>query len=767
MKKTMKKYSILLGAAFGLFALASCQKEVDVNIPDTDVVKHVPFELSADISKTRTTIDPETWEMDWENGDILYAVTEDEEWGAAYKDDNPGETIADFTYSGGKFATTKTISDGEHVFHFLYTANESQRSYHRGAATSFSLASTQSEDASNPTVALKMNDVLAGKVTATTPTTFANVSMEHLFTLMKVTLKNKTGEDISINKFKISADGANLSGIFNVLFDQNTPYVTLKQSEKSYVIVEITNGAIAAGGELPVYFVMAPVPSFTGDITMTAEDENGIVYSKTNTITNAVSFEAGKYNTANFSLMGNPTVLLTPETLEPFSKDGGVQTISVTTRQFAGTPTITATTDNSVFEASVSEDNVVTVSVASHTTDAETGILTITAAYGTQVVTKTVDLRQESGLSYTDKTFFMESFGGTDSSLGTGSADFASDNEGWAVDNAFLAGTGAHSARFGTSSKKGIATTPSIVVKNNSFDYSGAQLKLTFKAAAWDGSSERTNLKVYATGASLSGSALSNGQISTAKGEWTDYELTISDFTGSSFTLTFEGVVASNARFFLDEVYVYYGSTPKLNPGISFDEEEYTAYIGKAFTAPTLNNPHNLSVTYSSSNTSVAEVNSTTGAVTIKGQTEGATTTITATFAGDNTYEYATASYVLTLATKPAGGTVTFVAGTDVSSTTSITKDGVTISLSSGTLSRSDNYRVYANNTMTISCASNITNIEITTVSATNNNSTQLSTEEGTYTASGTSGSWEGSAQSVVFTAAKQCQMTQIEVTYE
>ena len=162
----MKKYSIILGVAFSLFALASCQKEVDVNIPDTDVVKHVPFELSADISKTRTTIDPETWEMDWENGDILYAVTEDEEWGAAYKDDNPGETIADFTYSGGKFSTQKTITDGEHVFHFLYTANESQRSYHRGAATSFSLASTQSEDASNPTVALKMNDVLAGKVTA-------------------------------------------------------------------------------------------------------------------------------------------------------------------------------------------------------------------------------------------------------------------------------------------------------------------------------------------------------------------------------------------------------------------------------------------------------------------------------------------------------------------------------------------------------------------------------------------------------------------------
>ena len=484
---------------------------------------------------------------------------------------------------------------------------------------------------------------------------------------MKVTLKNKTGEDISINKFKISADGANLAGIFNVLFDQNTPYVTLKQSGKSYVIVEITNGAIAAGGELPVYFVMAPVSSFTGDITMTAEDENGVVYSKTNTLTNAVSFDAGKYNTANFSLMGNPTVFLTPETLEPFSKDGGVQTISVTTRQFAGIPTITATTDNSVFEASVSEDNVVTVSVASHTTDAETGILTITAAYGTQVVTKTVDLRQESGLSYADKTFFMETFGGTDSSLGTGNANFAADNEGWDVTKGFLAGADGHSARFGTGSEKGIATTPEIVVKNGSFDYSGADLKLTFKAAAWSGNSEKTELKVSASGASLSGDALSGGVVTTKKGEWTDYELTISGFTGSSFTLTFEGYQASNSRFFLDEVYVYYGNTPKLNPGISFEKESYTAIIGEAFTAPDLINPNNLSVTYTSSDNNVAEVDLSTGAVTINSQTVGASATITASFAGNDTFASATASYTITLAEKPKGATVTMETFTTIS----------------------------------------------------------------------------------------------------
>ena len=62
-----------------------------------------------------------------------------------------------------------------------------------------------------------------------------------------------------------------------------------------------------------------------------------------------------------------------------------------------------------------------------------------------------------------------------------------------------------------------------------------------------------------------------------------------------------------------------------------------------------------------------------------------------------------------------ADGSVTFTAGTDTSSTTSITKDSVTVSVTSGTLSRTDNYRCYANNTMTISVSSgSLSSIEFT-----------------------------------------------------
>ena len=79
--------------------------------------------------------------------------------------------------------------------------------------------------------------------------------------------------------------------------------------------------------------------------------------------------------------------------------------------------------------------------------------------------------------------------------------------------------------------------------------------------------------------------------------------------------------------------------------GIAYSASSASATLGKAFNAPTLSNPHNLPVTYSSSNTSVATINSD-GAVTIKGVGEA---TIKASFAGNNTYEAAEASYKLTV----------------------------------------------------------------------------------------------------------------------
>lgn len=83
------------------------------------------------------------------------------------------------------------------------------------------------------------------------------------------------------------------------------------------------------------------------------------------------------------------------------------------------------------------------------------------------------------------------------------------------------------------------------------------------------------------------------------------------------------------------------------NPTIAYGQ------VGYPFSHPTLNNPYGLTVTYSSSDTGVATVNSTSGTVTL---VSGGITVITATFAGNDQYQPFSASYTLIVSNAEAKG---------------------------------------------------------------------------------------------------------------
>ena len=90
------------------------------------------------------------------------------------------------------------------------------------------------------------------------------------------------------------------------------------------------------------------------------------------------------------------------------------------------------------------------------------------------------------------------------------------------------------------------------------------------------------------------------------------------------------------------------------DPELSFDGEA-TINVNwadiAAFTSPALNNPHNVTVTYSSSNTDVATVDSATGEIEFVGN---GTTTITASSAKTETYKAGSAYYQITVTGAPA-----------------------------------------------------------------------------------------------------------------
>lgn len=127
---------------------------------------------------------------------------------------------------------------------------------------------------------------------------------------------------------------------------------------------------------------------------------------------------------------------------------------------------------------------------------------------------------------------------------------------------------------------------------------------------------------------------------------------------------------------------------------------------------------------------------------------------------------------ILIVCNKLSANNVEFVAGTDVSSTMSITKDGITVSVSEGTFSRTDNYRHYASSTTTVSSTvGNITKVVFTcTANGTANYGpagfTKGSVSTGSYSFSGKDGSWSGNTSEFSIKASSQVRITKIVVTY-
>ncbi len=150
---------------------------------------------------------------------------------------------------------------------------------------------------------------------------------------------------------------------------------------------------------------------------------------------------------------------------------------------------------------------------------------------------------------------------GTWSSI-TGSKAIAYDNDSWAFENA----NGANQcARFGTGSKKGSATTPVINATGD--------LTLVFKAAAWNSKDENTKLNITS-----SNGTLSTSEITLTKGAWKTYKVYI--YGAEDPQITIKAALASNNRFFLDEVYVLPYNTDIVEIGAS----GYATYSSETYT---------------------------------------------------------------------------------------------------------------------------------------------------------------------------------------
>lgn len=295
--------------------------------------------------------------------------------------------------------------------------------------------------------------------------------------------------------------------------------------------------------------------------------------------------------------------------------------------------------------------------------------------------------------------------------------------------------------RLASNKKDGEMTTPTI---NSTGDFT-----IKIKAGACTDKSD-VQLTVKTTAGTLDKSS-----VSLTAGKFNEYSIELSGVT-KAFTLTL--TVPKKKQSFIDDVEVINKASAdtKKDPEISFGETTYTANITDNdetyHSYVTLNNPNNLSVTYASSKTDVAEVNAA-GEVKVLGL---GTTTISATFAGDDTYQSATVSYELTVV-DPNVKVVVFAAGIvkgtqKTSGKDNMTTEGVKIDGSSIALNaKGPEYRFYANSTFTVSVPTgNITKI-VFTGTDTDNGMDRLSSDGYTYASDKLSGTWIGEAKTVTF----------------
>lgn len=136
-----------------------------------------------------------------------------------------------------------------------------------------------------------------------------------------------------------------------------------------------------------------------------------------------------------------------------------------------------------------------------------------------------------------------------------------------------------------------------------------------------------------------------NATLGKNKGENQDYLFPVTVKSGtSSITITFTATTSNNVR--LDNIKLFQGVAKKVT-GLSWGTTARDATIGsKDNLFPTLANPNNLAVKYSSDDPDVAAIDAATGEITlgIPGKTN-----ITAEFEGNDEYEAAKVTYELTV----------------------------------------------------------------------------------------------------------------------
>ena len=313
----MRKLYLSVAAVAALLC-ASCQKNNDVNIPSE------PVSLFAYDADAKTALNEGNWSVAWISSDNLSVFNAAA--GSTTYSDNCRFLISG-TPGNGQFIKDPAQTDknlvGDAASYDWYACYPwMEYGAKPGATKGYTVATSFQQVGYNTTGHIAHYDIMAGKALAVAAGTAPRIALHHVGALMKFTVTNATGEATPITSLTLDASqgGSYISGSFTMNWgaDGVTPALDASQmgSSKSYtttvnIVKNVgteeapsyvpTDVNVEAGASVDIYMVVAPFSIAAGkSVKISVKGGFGEV-TIDKTMSRAVSFAAGTYNTAGVS----------------------------------------------------------------------------------------------------------------------------------------------------------------------------------------------------------------------------------------------------------------------------------------------------------------------------------------------------------------------------------------------------------------------------------------------------------------------------------
>ncbi|MCR5019060.1 MAG: hypothetical protein K6A64_09720 [Bacteroidales bacterium] len=316
----MKKTIILVcSAIIALLSLYSCEKNVQLEQKEST---SSPTIYAYDAT-SKTTLGTD-WKVSWDSNDAL-SVFNAAAGGSTYSDNC--KFLIDGTPSDGKFIkdpsqTGKSLIDGESSYDWYACSPYMEYGANPGGTKGYTINRTPQQVGYNSAAHITSSDIMAGTAFGVADGTAPSIALHHVGTIMKFTVTNNTGEAAAITGLTLdaTAGGSYITGSFTMNWGGSSTQPSLDAtnmgSAKAYTcalsvvkntgtaespVYVATDETIANGASVDLYMVVAPfsIPA-GGKIKLTIAGSLGSLELE-KTMGSAITFAAGKYNTANLS----------------------------------------------------------------------------------------------------------------------------------------------------------------------------------------------------------------------------------------------------------------------------------------------------------------------------------------------------------------------------------------------------------------------------------------------------------------------------------